>query len=254
MINAFDLNLYAISRPEKIKWTFQTTNDVLGKIKSKSLRTFLKRADVLMQERNIRWEYSIMTKEEFLAWLPFYKEKMEENDFDIFAYPEWWDIKQTEGKIVEKIFFFMDEKLVGTTLFTRKGTETASLCFKASDHVNIFPGGRGSLGAIIDYYYLKLMCEKQVKDINGGRTRNMFGVTHTLGYLDSRLRIGFNAAPAKDTDFLDSVSLNEEGIVLFFGLQNEKFCLFGVKPKGSEFIFEQARFNSPELPFVQIEY
>ncbi len=79
---------------------------------------------------------------------------------------------------------------------------------------------------------------------------------NTLGNLDYKLRMGFVPQIAKDSATLTEVPVNEEGIVLFFGnnQNNSVLTLYALKPKSSDVVFEQSRFANQEMPFQTIEY
>jgi hypothetical protein len=253
MTENLDLQSYNIVRPEKVTWIFPPTHDVLASIKSKSLRSFLKRGEALMQEQGIRWEYRPLSEQDFFDWLPYYEEKMKENGFDILANKNTYQEKIAAGSTVEGLFFYRNQKMIGSIILTRKGNEYVALNFKASDKLDIFPGGRSSIGALIDYIFLKVMSEQEIKLITGGSSRNAFGVINKIGYLDSRLRTGFEVIQKEDVAFLDFVPLAADRSVLFFGMRDGgPLTLFGVKPKDSAIQFEQARFASASLPFEEI--
>jgi len=91
--------------------------------------------------------------------------------------------------------------------------------------------------------------------ISGGQSRNAFGVTNSLGYLDYKMRFGYQPSFADTAEYLSEVPLSETGCVLFFGRSAEhSLAMFGLKPTGSTQVFEPSRFATPEMPFIALKY
>lgn len=244
-----------VYRPEKITWRLSEPNtEPIAHLKSKGLRKFLSRSDELLAQKDITHAYKALSADEFSAWLPYYQEKMSENSYEILATPDWYQDRTAKGLTIEGIFFYQNNKLVGSGIFTRDGLEKATFAFKASDRLDLSNDANSSLGAVIDYFFLKTMIEKGVKIISAGRSRNAFGVINTLGYIDYKLRFGYQPQPDLTSAMFEEVPLNESGVVMFYGMKNDKFTLFGVRPHGSTQQFEASRFATPELPFELIEY
>jgi hypothetical protein len=255
-MNEIDLKQYGILRSEKVSWRFpESPEDVLSHIKSKGLRKFLRSAKEILAEKGIRYESKVLSDEDFENWLPYYVEKMTENEYQVIATMEWLQ-KKREANLttVEGIFFYQNDKLVGSAIFTRNGQEKATMAFKASDRINLSSESNSSLGATIDYLFLDEMVTKKITLISAGRSKNAFGVANTFGYLDYKLRFGYEPQNDPKSPLLDSVPVNEEGVVLFFGVKEGKLSMYELKPKTFTKEFEQARFATPELPFEIIEY
>jgi hypothetical protein len=246
------LSHYHIQRPEKVRWFFPQVDDVLTALVSHSLVESLQDVDKYLTEQQITWKYTSLSREAYAEWLKYYRTKMTENEFLIIADEEWYERKMTEEKTVEGIFFYQQEQIVGSGIFVRQGNEKSIFAFKASDKIK-FSNSKVMLGAIIDYFFLKIMTEQKVKVISGGRSKNIFGVHNSFGYLSYMLRFGFYAEAAEDTTVLDDVELNSEGCALFYGLQNGEFKLFGIKKKGDPTEFEPGALEKKH-PFEVIEY
>ncbi len=254
-MNTIDLTPYQVVRYEKTRWRFPSTGgDVLATIKSKGLRDFLKNIDQVLATQNIISTYKKISRDEFAEWLSYYQTKMAEHQFDFIASLDWYDQKIKEGKTVEAVFFHQQNKMVASGIFLREGNHKATLAFKASDRLELTNKSNSSIGAVVDYFFLKTMREQHVEIISSGRSRNAFGVINTLGYLDYKLRFGYEPTPAKKSTLLYSVPVNEKGIILFFGIHSEKVALYALKPKDLQITFEQSRFASQELPFIELTY
>jgi hypothetical protein len=255
-MSQFNLSSYTILRPEKISWFFpHQTNDLLSEVKSKSLRGFLRKAPELLAEHGLIQNISQISKEEFVAWLPYYTEKMAEQSYEILATPEWFDLKMEQKKEVYSIFINQGERMVAALIFTYTPENNhSSIAFRANDRLDIFSGGRSSIGALLDYAFLKWSLEKKCTAISAGRTRNAFGVINTIGNLDYKLRFGYQPQPTINTDIETSVPLNEAGCVYFYGWQDQKLLLFALHPTGSEFDTNLSRYTTAQLGFKEITY
>lgn len=252
-----ELNLtdYGIVRPEKIIWRFpEHVSDVLAAMKSKTLRKFLQNTDQELSSNGITYEYKKLSDEEFLAWLPYYEKKMSENGYDLIASPAWLAKKKEQGVTLDGMFFYQHGEMVGSGIFTRNENHKATFAFKASERIDLGQEAHASLGAIIDYLFLKEMSEQHVEVISAGRSRNAFGVINNLGYVDYKLKFGYTPTFTDEETILTTLPLNEKGICICYGKKEGKRALFAFKPKGTEMKFEVARFATPELPFIEVEY
>lgn len=259
MIKTLDLLQYDIQRPEKIRWALpelRNEADLFAIIKSKTLRSFLRTAEQSLLEFSITWETHPITFEEYKKWLVFYTEKMIGQEYDVIANEEWYQKKIDSGKVVEGIFFSRNGELLGSEIFITKESEKfASAAFKATDHRENFSNkSHASLGAVVDFFFLREVLRRGFTHISFGRSRNAFGVINTIGNLEYKLGFGYIPSQASDTVLFSEVPLNEKGIVLFFGLKENKLALYAVKPKELSMNFEQKRFATPELPFIEINY
>ncbi len=252
----FDLQPHSIQRPEKISWFFPyQTADLLSEIKSKSLRSFLRRNFELKTEHGLEQRISQMSKKDFAAWLPYYADKMAEHSYEILATLEWFNLKMDQRKEVYSIFIHQAEKLVASLIFTHNPENNhSSIAFRANDRLDIFPGGRSSIGALLDYAFLGWSLEKKCSSISAGRTRNEFGVINTFGNLDYKLRFGYVPQPTKDTALHTSVILDADGVVAFFGIQNNALSLFYVHPAGYQNDLQAANMLPVSIKFQEIIY
>jgi hypothetical protein len=253
------LEPYHIQRPEKVRWRIEVQDgDILNSLKSNSLKTFLSQSEQILSDHHIEVSYHTLNKEEYLDWLKYYEENMTRHGYDIIATEKWYDDRIEQGKTVEGMFFTQlhnqEKRLVASGIFTIDGAEKATFAFKASERLKLTGGDRGTLGAILDYYFMREMLKKSVKIISAGKSRNAFGVYNTLGYLNYSLRFGFIPSPAEDTEFFPSVPLSEDGLVLCYAVKDGQFGLYGFKPEGSNHQFEHKGFATPEIPFFEMTY
>jgi hypothetical protein len=219
----FDLTPYNITRPEKIIWRFQLQNqDVLQSIVSKSLRSFLSHTDTVLAEQQIKYEYRPVDRNEFQVWLEFYEKQMVANDYDTLANLDWFDKKIAANKQVEGLFFYRDGQLIGSAIISRDGQTKATMAFKASQRVDISNHKNASFGALIDYLFLVEMVKQKVGIISGGRSRNAFGVINKVGYIEYKLRLGYQ--PIFDPTVVQhsDIPLSEDGSAIFFSPNAEQ--------------------------------
>ncbi len=257
MAQDFSLTPFDITRTEKVAWRFPsvtTEEEILEKIISKSQRSFLRVSEGLLTSYGITWELKSLTLAEFEAWLPYYQSKMSELDYDILANSEWYQSRAAQGKTIEGLFMHQGEKMVGSGIFVIEGTNKATFAFKASERLDLSNRANASLGSIIDFFFIREMVKRRIAIISAGKSRNAFGVINSLGYLDYKMKFGYRPTFPDGTEFVKSVPLNEKGAVVFYGKKADQIALYAFKPQGSQITFEQARFGTPELPFIEVEY
>lgn len=224
-IHSIDLSPYQITRPEKIRWVFPKSPDLLSNMKSKGLRSFLTRVEEIFTEQQITWTYKLVNREEFSDWLPYYQQKMQQQDHDVIASMDWFDEKIAEQKEISGFFFYKDDQLIGSAI-QLTDSELISLAFKASDRIELSSRGNSNLGSAIEYIFLKKATTTE-KMISSGTSRNAFGVINPFGYLDFKLRFGYYPEANMKYELLDNAPLNENGLVAFFGLdQNQKGAFY----------------------------
>ncbi|MEO8581609.1 MAG: hypothetical protein ABI425_03405 [Patescibacteria group bacterium] len=219
--NSIDLVEHHIARPEKVRWIFPQSPDILANMKSKGLRSFLARIEDVFTEQHITWKHLPMTRESFSEWLVYYAQKMQEQDHDVIATLDWFDEKRAEKKDVSGFFFYKNDQPIGSAIQVM-ATDSVSLAFKASERIELSSRGNSNLGSAIEYIFLKEAIATG-KIVSSGTSRNAFGVINNFGYLDFKLRFGYQPEPNMKYDLLNSVPIDEQGVVAFFGLdQNQK--------------------------------
>ncbi len=255
MPSTLSLVSYQILRPEKIRWHFHLIeNNILASLKSKSLKKFLAKYDSIIKDNNLSVEHKILDTESFEKWLEYYRRKMLENNYDIIASTDWYDDRTKKGLSIEGLFFYQNSKLVGSGIITRNSNEQATFAFKASERIDLGNDENSSIGAMIDYLFLKFAVDSKTKIISAGQSRNAFGVINTYGYLDYKFKLGYLPLLPEKPTFADSIPLSENGVGVFFGQYESMLTLYIFKPKGVTFKLEAARYSSSELPVVEIEY
>jgi hypothetical protein len=216
-----ELNLsnYSITRPHKVEWMVPTlTPDPLDIIKSKTTKKFLKNhLDDFLKEYQLTVTTQDISETDYLEWLKYYRAKMEENNFDIFAKPEWYPNKVSEGFKVYGIYLRSTSALLGTGIVTCSRENKFIINFKASDKTDFSNYRNASLGTIIEYYFLKLAYDKNATEISSGRSSNAFGVINKLGYLNFKLRYGYQPVTVVNEPYYQSVEVLEGLPVCFYG-------------------------------------
>jgi len=239
MTRIISLKQFNIERPEKILYHLSISNetDLFNNIKGKKLKSFLRKSNEVLEKNNIEWKYEELTEKKFLATEEWYREEI------------------LKGFNIKALFFYQNGKMVGSGIMAFKD-DMVSLAFKATDRITVSHVSYGSLGSIIDFLRLKLICkEGNIKNVIT-RSRNAFGVFNTTDYLDLRLRFGYTIRPNLDAPVLSDVPVNDEGFAFFYGLQNGELSLYALLSKdiNEEEFFNKKNFFSSEIQFKKICY
>jgi len=257
MTKIISLKQFNIERPEKILYDLHISNEtyLFNNIKGKRLKSFLCKSEEILKKNNIEWKYEELTEKKFLEWLPYYRKTMEELNHTIWADEKWYQEETQKGYSVRALFFYQNGKMVGSGIMAFKD-DLVSLAFKATDRITISHVSYGSLGSVIDFLRLKLICKEGKYKTVVTRSRNAFGVINAPDYLDLRLRFGYTIRPNLNAPILSDVPVDNDGCVLFYGLQNGELSLYLLQPKdvNKEEFFNKKSFFSSEIPFKKIYY
>lgn len=213
-----DLQQYNLTRPHKVEWYVSPMPaDPLDIIKSKSTKKFLKNNnDDFLRDAHLTVDTHQVNEEEFVGWLSFYEEKMKENDFQVLATPQWYKDRMSEGCTIYGIFVNSPEKLVGAGMITATPEGKFSLSFKASDRLELSQYQNSSLGTVIEYISLKFCYEKKATAITSGKSRNAFGFTNKLGYLNFKTRFGYSPVVVQGEPQYHTVECLDDQPVCFY--------------------------------------
>ncbi len=251
-----DLTPYQLKRPEKVDWQFEMTGPtILESVKSKGLRSFLRRSPELLAAQNIEVDFEPLTESSFTDWLPYYQAKMTDQGYNVIASPEWYSERVAKGWQLFGLWFKKDGVMVGSAIMSLHDG-IGNIHFKASDRIDLSSQSTSSLGAVIDFLFAENIQKAGATQIFGGRSRNAFGVHNTLGYLDFKLRFGYVPIKPSDLPLQDEVPLNEEGVVVFCAedTQTSKWGMYALAPADWTGPFDAARFATQERPFEIISY
>lgn len=228
---SLDLRKFGLLRPLKIRWMLnQTDEDFFQSLKSETLQHFLKKSDEILKLHQISVKQLWLDQKMYVDWHLHYVQTMQNKGYDVIASPEWFAQKKQEGKNVGGFFFSQNEQWVGTLIYSQKGQEKVFAAYKTNLEVPGLGKKHQSLGAIIDYYFIREMRERKIPWISLGSMRNAFGVINTLGNLDYKLRFGYLPTIDLDTQLVPTAPLNEQRAVCFFGMKNEELGLYFVGP------------------------
>lgn len=253
MEKIISLKQFKIQRPEKILYDYPISDvpNLFNQIKSTSLRNHLKKIDSILEENNISWEYRNLTKQDYLDWLPYYKEKMDENNYIIRAEKVWYEEESKKGWKIKGVFLYKNNKIIGSSIIALKDN-VASFAFKSSDRINFH---KHSIGSLMELLKLREVSKEGNISTVITRSPNAFGVFNTLGYLDLRLRFGYKPRLNLYADFSDTVPVNGKGFVLFYGVHKKELSLYFLQSKDQK--NEEYIKNIPVLsgiPFKNIYY
>jgi len=228
-INPVSISLasYNLTRPEKIIWQFPAGVAPLEQIKSSSLKKFLTRAEEHLHENQINWSLEPLSVDSYSHWLTYYRSKMFESGFRIMADETWYDQKIALGCQVLGLMFYRAGELVASGIISLDPkTKTGSLHFKASNKLDLSGRSNSSIGAVVDYFFLRYAFDQKLATVTSGRSRNAFGIFNTLGYLDFKLKFGY--LPTSDTTSPTTLEVPTlpNKTVAFFGLKERELKLY----------------------------
>jgi hypothetical protein len=232
----------------------QTQPDFFATLKSKTLKTFLQKADQELTEHNLKLEHVPIDQTLFDLWYAHYVMVMTEKGYDVIATPDWFGKKQAEKKQVGGFFLSQAGEWKSTLIYTQVENQKTFAAYKTSLTLPGLSKKRQSLGALIDYFYIQTMVTNQIPWISLGSMRNAFGVINTLGNLDYKLRYGFIPMVDADTELIDSVPLTETGEVTFFGVKAGTLNLFILQPQSFPQESELTRFASDIISVQYLTY
>ena len=257
MSQLFDLSPYAIKRPEKVAWRLPVDPAIqnpLDYIKSSGQRKFLESINTVLEANNITYQTKVLDAASFQDWLPYYEARMSENDFSIIASTEWYEQRTAEGKTVEGMFFYQEGALVCSGIFLTEGSEKATFAFKASNRIDLTSKSNSSIGAVVDFFFIREMLSRGFPILSAGRSRNAFGFFNTEGYLEYKLRFGYQPTLSDTTVFDTSVPLAENGCICFFGIKNDQLTLFSVRPENVPLNVPGIKILPATITFEEIIY
>lgn len=205
--------------PQKISWIFPSEHfdAPLEAVRSKHARSFLHSVDAFLAEHNWRLEIGPCDYSEYELFLQLYRERISEKGFDVLATESWYAEKIAEGKTIEKVFLYSGEELLGGKILTVREDGIRS-AFKASKQPKLFALKHNvSIGLILDYLAIRQYGAQHPKLLTAGTSRNLFGITNTIGYLIFKLRMGYiPQVVLEETIFKQSIELPEQLLWLTF--------------------------------------
>jgi hypothetical protein len=194
------------------------TPEALDIIKSKTTKKFLRNhLEDFLRDYQIDVTVKEINETDYLEWLTYYQEKMRENNFDIFAKPEWYTNKVADGYKIYGIFIRQNSQLLGTGIVSRSPDNTFTINFKASEKTDFSNYRNASIGTVIEFYFIKLAYEHTASQISSGTSRNAFGVVNKLGYLNFKLRYGYMPITVTTEPQHQAVDILEGLPVCFYG-------------------------------------
>lgn len=250
----FALTSYGIRRPEKLRWWYDiAAPELLASIPSKTLRQLGRQAEPLLQRYQLTVTHSWLDALGYQAWWQHYQTTMQAKGYDLIATPDWWQHKQAEGKQVGVFYFHQSTQVCGSLVYLRHDAQVTA-CFKTSQSIPGLTKKHRSLGALIDFVFLREILKTKPSAISLGSMRNAFGVWNSYGNLEYKLSMGYLVEPKENTAIWDTVPLDADGRVAFFGWQADHWQLFAVKATADPYHFPVARFQSDKIGFSIINY
>lgn len=220
-----------INRPTKLLWLLPTPTP--GQhwsqvIPSKSVRHLAKQKEQLLESSGITYEIVPLTEPFYLEWHEFYARTMREQNHDVIAAPDWFSQKKDQVSALYLLDFRLQDtgERVGASVVSQNFEGVFTHSFKASKRVDIQGPSNASLGLLIELVFVEFALDQQATRISSGVSRNAFGYFNTIGYLASKLRMGYlpQAAPNRPWDS-ELPKLNESSPTLWFIPKNDQSAL-----------------------------
>ena len=201
-------------RPTKILWVFPKPNEGQSwteKIPSKSLKKQAQRVDALFEQNNIVFTQKLLSLEEYVDWLRYYEHIMKSQDHDVIAKPDWFEKKHDVLKTIWLLDFCEKEsgRRLGGSIVSESFDGTFTHHFKASERIYVSGLSNASLGSLMELKYLQFAFSHDPNKVTSGLSRNAFGYYNTIGYLLSKLKIGYLPFPYQDYPY-DSEFLRKD--------------------------------------------
>lgn len=164
------------------------------------MRKLIRRLPEILKQNNLEFVWKIATEEIYADWLEFYQKKMQEQDHEVLAQPEWFSQKMQEKKQV----YYLEcrdqntHERKGGSIIVQTDTGKWTSAYKATERLKLGNEHNVSLGILFDIEYMTYAQSQHPTEVTAGSSRNAFGHTNTIGYLLSKLRKGFLPTIHKD--------------------------------------------------------
>jgi hypothetical protein len=186
-----DLPLY---RPIKLLWNFPTVTagtTWIDCLQSKSVRKQARQIPALLDRCGITTTFSPLTDSLYTQWHEFYTKTMQSLGHDNIATPEWFALKKDAYELFWVCTFYKNDEVVGNSLITQNSAGVITHQFKATSRLELISEQNFSLGTLMELVFLEFAFSHSPTAVTSGSSRNGFGYFNSLGYLTSKLRVGY---------------------------------------------------------------
>lgn len=189
------------SRPTKITWNFPEIHegeDWKMRMPSKSVRQLVSQMDHILEKAGIICRVELANSDIYDDWLAYYSKTMLSQNHDVIADRAWFDKKMELGETVIMIEFRKKDidQRVGASMILRRNDISFVHVFRASDRLHIAGDPNTSLGILLDIEYIRYAVSQGATKIGAGTSRNAFGKFNTVGYIGSKLKMGYLPSPS----------------------------------------------------------
>lgn len=195
----FLLTIPNFERPSKILWVFPTLptgQDWTSCILSKSLAKIARNSRNLLKEADVEFNAIPLTEEVYQNWLKFYTNTLTELGHDILAKPDWLKNKLPDLKRAWLLSYTKGAKILGGSIVSENIDGVFTHHYKASLRLDVVNQENASLGSLMEMMYLDFCFTFSPIKVTSGLSRNGFGYFNTVGYLISKLRMGYVPEPS----------------------------------------------------------
>jgi len=214
-----------LKRPTKLEWIYPSVavdQSWDSRIISKSSRKIATRLDEILAENKLVVTLKLLDATSFQEWLPYYSQKMTEQNHSVIATPAWIEQKLSDAVAVYLIDFAQNGVRIGTSVFSVTAQDKYIEHFKASDRLHISNLKNASLGTVIDLYYLRHAMTSHASVVSSGSSRNGFGFYNNLGYLAFKIKLGYRPVIAEVAEFDENFEYDSEQACIWFATQDQQ--------------------------------
>jgi hypothetical protein len=188
--------------PTKILWVFpapEPESPWETNIPSKTVRNVYKNLDTILADSRIQIDIQELTTERYIAWHTYYARIMKSQDHEVLAGIDWFERRTLE---LDKIWIIeatgTNNDILGGSIISVDTNGVFTHHFKATERISIAGPANTSLGILLEFLYLRFAFQNDPQKVTSGLSRNGFGFFNTLGYLASKLRMGYVPHEAND--------------------------------------------------------
>ncbi len=181
-------------RPTKIHWSFPSVaegQDWREHIASKSVRKIARKLPVLLEHHRVTYEILPLTEELYQDWFAYNADVKQRLNQTVLSTPEWFAKSADLFVAIKLIEFRLQGERVGAAIVSVSKEGVVTQHFKAQERID-FPGDSNtSLGTLTELVILEHAPSLSATKVSSGRSRNGFGFYNSVGYLVSKLKMGY---------------------------------------------------------------
>lgn len=188
---------HSLVRPTKIEWVLPNpklywADNWTGGIVSKSVKKIAKNLDTILDANKLTPELSQLDEAKYRDWHDFYQARMVEQRHRVIATPDWFaDISQQKKySQLMLVNYKVQQSSIAGSIWGVQNSKIVHI-FKASHRLATGNQQNSSLGTVMELFFLRYALQHSFDQVSAGTSQNAFGYLNTLGYLASKLKLGY---------------------------------------------------------------